>query len=321
MPPKLRPVDIGGALHQQRLGAPARSATSTRRSELDELRRADDEHQRRAAAPSLDRLLAVGGGVADVLLVRPAIAGKRSFSAATISAVSSTDSVVWVTKPRPAGIGAARSSSTSATGLDQRHRAVGQLAHRADHFGMAGMADQQRSCRPALVVALGLACAPWTPAGRSRRGRTGCAPSASPARIWARHARRTPPGASVSGISRAPRRTPRPWPSAPRRHSGCGRSRGAHRPAAPYFFKARSTIWIARSTPAQKPRGWQSRIVRAAGGGVGWRPWAAEMAWRAGPCQGRPPIEAGGRQSGRWPSPRPAPPRARTRSARIAGAG
>ena len=40
-----------------------------------------------------------------------------------------------------------------------------------------------------------------------------------------------------------------------RRHDGCGRSRGARRPAHCAVASARSTMSIARTTPAQKPRG------------------------------------------------------------------
>ena len=46
---------------------PARSATSRRRCELDEFRPTDDDHRLDLGRSALDRLLAIGGGVADVL--------------------------------------------------------------------------------------------------------------------------------------------------------------------------------------------------------------------------------------------------------------
>ncbi len=75
-------------------------------------------------------------------LCGPVMFGKRAFSSATISAVSSIDSVVWVTKARLFGI-LRRERLGVFRGLDQRHRAGRQLAERADHLGVVGMPDQQ----------------------------------------------------------------------------------------------------------------------------------------------------------------------------------
>ena len=75
-------------------------------------------------------------------LCGPLMFGKRSFSIATISAVSSIDSVVWVTKARLSGSFGVKVLASS-RGLDQRHRAGRQLAERADHFRVMRMADQQ----------------------------------------------------------------------------------------------------------------------------------------------------------------------------------
>ena len=75
-------------------------------------------------------------------------------SAATISAVSSTDSVVWVTKaswPGSRGVKASASATVSIS-VD---RACGQLAHGADHLGVAGVADQHDLAAGAMM-ALGL---------------------------------------------------------------------------------------------------------------------------------------------------------------------
>ena len=62
--------------------------------------------------------------------------------------------------------------------------------------------------------------------------------------------------------------------AARRPRGGCGRSRGAHRPARRSGAGASSTMSIARSTPAQKPRGPARRIWsggRGAGKGGGFR--------------------------------------------------
>ena len=74
-------------------------------------------------------------------LCGPGDLGSALRSTATISAVSSTESVVWVTK---ASRLASRGSKALRVGrrLDQRHRASGQLAHGADHLRVAGVADQ-----------------------------------------------------------------------------------------------------------------------------------------------------------------------------------
>src|ERR1700760_332499 len=60
----------------------------------------------------------------------------------------------------------------------------------------------------------------------------------------------------------------------------------------PYFFSARSTISIARSTPAQKPRGW-ARTTRIMGlvlptGGI----------WHAGPGATMPRLAGWHKTSG-----------------------
>ena len=80
--------------------------------------------------------------------------GKRSFSTATISAVSSTDSVVWVTKASFVGV-ARRKGARLGDGLDQADGALGELAHGPDHLRVAGMADQD-DLQALLVVAGGL---------------------------------------------------------------------------------------------------------------------------------------------------------------------
>ena len=115
-------------------------------------------------------------------------------------------------------------------GLDQRDRARRQLAHGADHLRMAGMADQHDLAALAEVE-LGLA----VHLGDQRAGGVEmeevAAAAPPPAPPWRRHGPRRPPAGRSPGSRRAPRRRPRPSPSGRRRRSGCGRSRGAHRPA------------------------------------------------------------------------------------------
>ena len=136
-------------------GQPARSATSRRRCELDEL-----------GAPTTIMASTTGatfaprpGGWWWRSRCPPCAArrcrGKRRLSASTMAAVSSTDSVVCVTKASlPASRG--REFLDVLQGLDQGDGAGRQLAHGADHFGMAGMADQH-DLAAAAEMDLGLA--------------------------------------------------------------------------------------------------------------------------------------------------------------------
>ena len=71
-----------------------------------------------------------------------------------MSAVSSTLSVVWVMKASRSGSCGARPDNVCHR-LDQQNRAVRQLAHRADHFRMADMADHHH-LKPVGVVSFGL---------------------------------------------------------------------------------------------------------------------------------------------------------------------
>ena len=66
-------------------------------------------------------------------------------------AVSSTDSVVCVTKPSAAGSAGSKRCDIGLV-LDQRNGAFRQLPHRADHLGVAGMADQEDMAAEALVA-------------------------------------------------------------------------------------------------------------------------------------------------------------------------
>ena len=62
---------LGRVLDAARPGSPPRSATSTRRAVLEELARADDEHDVAATGDGPHGVLAVLGGVADVVGLGP----------------------------------------------------------------------------------------------------------------------------------------------------------------------------------------------------------------------------------------------------------
>ena len=105
------------------------------------------------------------------------MAGKRARSASTISAVSSTESVVWVTKARRPGSRGAMPRHVG-DGLDQHHlarRAAGPWC-RPPPDGRRG-----RSARSAGRPRSGARPrhGPWRPAGRWRRGRACARASAS----------------------------------------------------------------------------------------------------------------------------------------------
>ena len=152
------PVDVGGALHQPRLArsrlrAPPRPAASSWTSWA----RRSPPARRSARRDRLHRLLAVGGGVADVLRLRgpcdrrEAAAQRRDDARPCRRPTASSG---WRRRGcadrRTSSVSASATSSTSSTAPG------GQLAHGADHLGMAGMADQQhRAAR--VVMALGLA--------------------------------------------------------------------------------------------------------------------------------------------------------------------
>ena len=98
MAPNCVPVDVGGALHQRGVRAAGALGDFLEPLRIGRVRRADHDHGVDQRGDALDRFLAVGGGVADVVLA----AARRSpesarLSTATISAVSCTDSVVCVT--------------------------------------------------------------------------------------------------------------------------------------------------------------------------------------------------------------------------------
>ena len=130
--------------------------------------RADHQHPVAFGSDRLDRRLAVRRGVANVLAARRA---DRRESAASRPRRSPRcrrpTSVVWVRKARLAAFGTATIGDVLDR-FDERDRSGRNLAERADHFGMPGMADEQDV--PAFLdQPLAPGDGPWTPAGRSRR--------------------------------------------------------------------------------------------------------------------------------------------------------
>ena len=126
------------------------------------------------------------------------------------------------------------------------------------------MADQDERCGPARHSA-GPRCGPWSPAGRWHRA-SGRPRAARLVDDRAGHAMRAEDRRPRRpGLRRALRRNGRPWPSGAPRHGGCARSHGAHRSGRRSAASARSTMSIARTTPAQKPRGWARTIFRSLG--------------------------------------------------------
>ena len=208
---------------------PARSATSTRRSELEEFGAptttiSSDPLARSPSPPP-------GGWWWRSRCPpspAPAMSGKRSRSTATISAVSSTDSVVWVMKAS-GRVRRHRDRAGLRLVLHQGHGAVRQLAHGADHLRVAGMADQQ-DVAAAGEVLLGL------PVHLADQRAGGVEVEQVAARRLGRDRFRHAMGGEHHRRRRpaprpAPRRRRRPGAPGFRPRSGCARSRAGHRPA------------------------------------------------------------------------------------------
>ena len=184
------------------------------------------------------------------------MAVKRCCSTATISAVSSTERVVWVNMPT--AMDARLECGRVLQGLDQRDRARGQLTERADDLRMVVVADEEN-----------LAAAPKTnlrlpvDLGDQRAGRIDAQEAGAAGFVEHRlgdavgrehHLR--PPGTSSSSSTNT---APLALSSRPR--ICCGRSRGGRRPAV---RNGQSTLYgIDRAHhPGQKPRGEQSKTVK-----------------------------------------------------------
>ena len=179
---------------------------------------------------ALDRFLPVGGGVADVFLVRPDD-GRETLLEHVDDRRGVFDRQRGLRDDKPdCSRRAARRRSTSASVCDQSDRARRQLPHGADHLGVAGMADQH-DLAAAAVMDLRLA----VHLGHQRTGGVE-GEQVAPHRFGrasraARRGRKKSPAPRHRGSRRVPRRKSRPWRADYRPHSGYGRSRAAHRPA------------------------------------------------------------------------------------------
>ena len=218
-------------------------------------RRADDEDERPAEADDLlHRVLAVLRRVTDVVR-----AGARERRRSDPRARDRRRDVV----ERERRLGddgdglAVRLELARLLGRLDDDDLVRALALRPDHLDVVGVADERDEV-PASRRTGAPRRAPSTRAGRRRRRRAGRGARSSrgrPARHRAPRARRSHPAERRPRSRRRPRRAPR----AGARRGRCGRSRGGRRSAARAASSSRSTISIARSTPAQNERGAASR--------------------------------------------------------------
>ena len=158
-PSKASQANVGRPLHQHRLAAARALRHLHQPQRVGAVGRADHDHRVAARRDRLDGGLPVGRGVADVLLARPDDGREPRLE-------DGDDRRRIVHRQRrlrgvgePAG---SRGSNAARVrdGLDQRGGAGRQLAQRADHLGMPGVADQHDlqalgMVRPRLGVHLG----------------------------------------------------------------------------------------------------------------------------------------------------------------------
>ena len=131
-----------GALRQHRDRAALALGDFAQALRVRRVRRTDHDQRIDHRRHLLDRELAVGGGVADVFLVRPVDVRKtrleqRDDLRGVVDRqrrLGHEGEVVRILRHERLGV---------FRGLDQRHRAGRQLADRADHLGVVGMPDQQ----------------------------------------------------------------------------------------------------------------------------------------------------------------------------------
>ena len=129
-------------MHQRRVGAAGPFSHFLEALGVRRIGRADHDQSVDIGGHAFDRLLAIGGGVADVLFVRPDDRRK-----ALLEQRDDLGSVVHRKRGlrnigEPGGI-ARNEGRRVREGLDQGHGAGRQLPDRADHLGMSGMADQR----------------------------------------------------------------------------------------------------------------------------------------------------------------------------------
>ena len=185
------------------------------------------------------------------------MSGKRAFRAATIAG-GVVDRQRRLGQEGEIGRIGNRESGDVLDRLDQGHRAFGNLAERADHFGVAGVADEE-DVAAFRDQPLGLA----VDLGDERAGRVD---DRSRPRSAAAAGHRL--GHAVGGKDHGPavghlvelvdedRAHDR---AGGRRRSGCGRSRGGHRPAR------RSARARARRSGSRGRRRRRSRAERRSG--------------------------------------------------------
>ena len=235
-----------------------------------------------------DRLLPVGGGVADVFLLRRRDRRKPALQRGDdLSRVSSTESVVWVTKARVSGSGTAQRHARRPRSRPaaRRRRGAGPWCRRPPD-GRNG-----RSARPAGPRRGGARPpdGPWRPAGRWRSTYEHVAPLRL-GRDRLRHAVRREDDRCVGRhLVQLLDEDGALLSQGPRRHSGCGRSRAGRRPGRRTFASARSTIWIARSTPGAE----SARIGQQGRSAAAWRRQPSGRRWRRRPRKRRPLRQCG----------------------------
>ena len=207
------PVDIGGALHQHRARAAGAFGDFLQPQRIGGIRRAHDDHGVDLRRDQLHRLLAVGGGVADVFLVRTDDLRKARLQPRDDlrGVVDRERGLRHIGKLRRI----ARGESVSVGNrLDQGGGARGKLPQGADHLRMSGMADQQNLTSAApMNFRLAMHLGDQRTGGVEREEVRVAGPP--PAPTAARHARRRSPARQCRGFHPVPRRRRRPWRAGP----------------------------------------------------------------------------------------------------------
>ena len=192
-------------------------------------------------------------------LCGPLIAGKRARSAATISRVSSTLSVVWVTKASVSGCLGVKALASATVSISVTapcgNCPMVPITSGWPWWPISTISWPSSKWRCASTCTLDTS---GQVASRKNMLRALASAGTLLGTPWAENTT----GASVSGISSSSSTKIAPFASrlcttyllctmACRTYTG-----------APYFCSASSTIWMARSTPAQNPRGAQRRMSR-----------------------------------------------------------
>ena len=229
----------------------ARLATSTSRFAFELV---GEPITRSSVAPSaddlLDRVLPILRRVADVVRAGPLQAAEALPRTSTVDATSSSESVVCVITasglPR-------RRARRRPRATRRRRSASGRspfVPITSTWFGVADERDEMAGVGVAARLGVHL---------RDERADGVDDPESALLAVLA-HRGRDAVGGEHADLARRDlvlvrRRTPRRAPRAGGRRCRCGRSRGGRRPAGRAVSSRRSTISIARSTPAQNERG------------------------------------------------------------------